>query len=285
MPIVRNYSRYKANTILYPSLSAFYEDQLREGIQVLPFGDSVLEILVEDRKSDTTLVLFHAAVDPNQTTLPIFIGHQLTAELEANLVFVSEPSLQFGASIGWYTGDPNRNLQEELVKVLNHIQVGLTTAEHLMFYGSSAGGFASLFYSHFFPNSLAIVANPQTNIAKYHPEHTQRFLERVWGTTEIGNVTARTEVCSLYEESFPNYVGYLQNLDDDLHIVEHCRPWADVTRKFHERRKFMIEDWGEGHAPPNFFLLQGILEYAVSLHGDWATFLDDESFSEEPTVG
>lgn len=284
MPIVRNYSRYKANTILYPSLSAFYEDQLREGIQVLPFGDSVLEILVEDRKSDTTLVLFHAAVDPNQTTLPIFIGHQLTAELEANLVFVSEPSLQFGASIGWYTGDPDTNLQMELVKVLSHVQKGLNTSNHLLFYGSSAGGFASLYYSHCFPNSLAIVANPQTNIAKYHSAHVQKFLKRVWKTTEITNVTAQTEVCSLYEESFPNYVGYLQNADDDLHISEHCRPWAEATRQFSERRKFMIENWGEGHAPPNFFLLKGILEYAVSLHGNWSTFLNDESFVAEPII-
>lgn len=251
---------------------------------MLPFGDSVLEILVEDRKSDTTLVLFHAAVDPTQTTLPVFIGHQLTAEIEANLIFISEPSLQLGASIGWFTGDPGRNLQEELVKVLGHIQGGLSNAKHLIFYGSSAGGFASLYYSHHFPNSLAIVANPQTDIAKYHTEHVTRFLELVWGTSNINDVKATTEVCTLYEGSFPNYVGYLQNLDDYLHISEHCHPWAKATRRFSERRKFMIEDWGNGHAPPNFFLLQGILEYAVSLHGDWDTFLLDESFIAEPTL-
>src|SRR5699024_4019754 len=190
MPLVRNYSRYKGNTILHESLDSFLETKLIQGIQVIPFGDSALEVLVQDRRAETTLVLFHAAVDPRKTSLPVFIGHQLTEELDANLVFVSEPSLELGVSISWFTGDPTRDLQHDLVKVIDHIQSCLKKAKHLMFYGSSAGGFASLYYSHQFPNSLAIVANPQTDIVKYHPEHVSKFLERVWHTDDIREVYA-----------------------------------------------------------------------------------------------
>ena len=283
MPLVRNYSRYKGNTVLHESLDSFLKTKLIQGIQVIPFGDSVLEVLVQDRRAKTTLVLFHAAVDPRKTSLPVFIGHQLTEELDANLVFMSEPSLELGASIGWFTGDPSRDLQHDLVKVLGHIQSGLKKAKYLMFYGSSAGGFASLYYSHQFPNSLAIVANPQTDIVKYHPEHVTKFLERVWKTDDIQEVSAQTEVCSLYGESFPNFVGYLQNSDDELHIQEHCLPWAEVTQQFEDRRAFLIDYWGEDHAPPNFFLLQGILQYAATLDGNWHEFLKDESFSSTPT--
>lgn len=282
MPIVRNYSRYKGNTVLHSSLEDFYREQLVEGIQVIPFGNSILEILVQNRHSATTLVIFHAAVDPKKTSLPVFIGHQLTAELDANLVFVSEPALERGVSIGWFTGSPDQILQSELVNVLAHIQCGLEKAEHLIFYGSSAGGFASLYYSHHFTDSLAIVANPQTDILKYHSAHVNRFLERVWDTDDIRGVPAQTEVCSLYENSFPNYVGYLQNSKDILHIREHCLPWAEVTENFEDRRGFLIDNWGKGHTPPNFFLLQGVLQYAASLNGDWKAFLDDESFSTNP---
>ena len=282
MPIVRNYSRYSGNTVLFENLSDFYSTKFREGIQVVPFGNSHLEILVQDRKAATTLVLFHAAVNPKQTSLPVFIGKQLTTDLNANLVFVSEPALALGASIGWYTGTPEMELQQELVKILGHIQRGLRKAKHLMFYGSSAGGFASLYYAHHFPGSLAIVANPQTNISKYHPEHVSNFLQRVWETDDISTVSAQTEVCSIYADTFPNYVGYLQNSDDDLHVQEHCIPWESATREFEDRRAFLIDNWGEGHAPPNFFLLQGILNYAASVNGDWPGFLKDESFSPRP---
>ena len=282
MPIVRNYSRYSGNTVLFESLSDFYGSKFREGIQVIPFGNSHLEILVQDRKAATTLVLFHAAVNPKQTSLPVFIGKQLTTDLNANLVFVSEPALALGASIGWYTGTPEMELQQELVEILGHIQRGLRKAKHLMFYGSSAGGFAALYYSHHFPNSLAIVANPQTDIAKYHPEHVSNFLKRVWATDDMDTVPAQTEVLSMYTERFPNYVGYLQNSDDELHIHEHCKPWIAATQEFKDRRAFLIDDWGEGHAPPHFFLLQGILQYATTINGNWAEFLSDESFSATP---
>lgn len=249
---------------------------------MIPFGNSILEILVQNRRAATTLVMFHAAVDPKKTSLPVFIGHQLTAELDANLIFVSEPALELGASIGWFTGDAVRDLQSELVKVLKHIQAGLPVAKHLMFYGSSAGGFASLYYSHCFAGSLAIVANPQTDISKFHPEHVGRFLDRVWKTGDIRSIPAQTEVRSLYKKSFPNHVAYLQNSNDVLHVQEHCLPWAEVTKKFEDRRGFLTGDWGPGHAPPNFFLLQGVLQYATSLNGDWDAFLDDESFSTSP---
>lgn len=282
MPIVRNYSRYKANTVIYPNLSAFFKDNLHEGIQVLPFGDSVLELLVQDRNSTTTLVLFHAAVDPKKTSLPVFIGHQLTEALNANLVFVSEPALDLGASIGWYAGSPSEDLQVQLVQVLSHIQGKLKKAKHLMFYGSSAGGFASLYYSHQFQDSLAIVANPQTDIAEFYPEHVESFLKRVWSEDDITKVSAQTEVNSLYKENFPNYVGYLQNANDDLHIEKHCKPWSEATKDNPEKRRFLIDDWGEGHAPPNFFLLQGILQFAASVEGDWEEFLNDDSFTTVP---
>ncbi|MGO3077941.1 hypothetical protein [Corynebacterium casei] len=278
MPIVRNYSRYNAQTVLYPTEDSFFTQQIKPGIQVIPYGNSVLEVLVEDRGAKTTLVLFHAAVNPKQTTLPVFIGHQLTSDIKANLIFVSEPSLDLGASIGWFCGDPTRDLQSKLKSILKHIQESLKTSHNLVFYGSSAGGFASLYYSHHFKHSLAVVANPQTDISKYHIEHVDQFLNRAWGTSNIEDVTATTEVCSMYSKSFPNYVAYLQNCNDDLHISEHCLPWEAATEKFSDRRRFITDNWGQGHAPPNFFLLKGILEYAVSLDGNWPGFLEDESF-------
>ena len=89
-------------------------------------------------------------------------------------MFVSDPMLERGCGIGWFTGDNDCKFQAKLVAILQKVQKDLD-ASNLIFYGSSAGGFAALYYSHQFPNSLAVVSNPQTNIAEYHEAAVKQY--------------------------------------------------------------------------------------------------------------
>ena len=283
MPFVRNYRRYRTDTVLHRSLDDFCHAALTPGIQVIGYEDALLELMVVDRQAATTIVVFHAAADPATTSLPLFVGQQLTENLDANLIFVSDPMLGRSTAIGWFTGSPSLPLQDDLVRAISHIQDGLGNAENLIFYGSSAGAFAALYYSHRFPGSLAIVANPQTTIAGYYPGHVKAFLDSSWAGAPIEDIPAVTDITPLYAESFPNHVAYLQCSDDELHLTQHCRPWKDATADHAARRRFLVGDWGPGHAPPPFYLLQGILEFAVSLGGHWDVLLADDMFSDNIT--
>lgn len=280
MVFVRNYHRYNTPSVLHESLAEFYDSPITPGIQIIPCGEHLLELMISDRSAATTIVIFHAAARVD-TDLPLFVGQQLTNDLEANIIFVSDPLLGRDNPIGWFTGSPDFALQDELVKLIEHIQTGLGHANNLCFYGPSAGGFAALYYSHHFPGSLAISANPQTNIRDYQANKVKEFLDSSWAGASISEVPATTNLLPLYTETFPNHVAYLQCVNDTLHLEKHARPWAKATERNADRRAFIVDDWGAGHAPPPPFLLRGILEYAVALEGDWSTLLADELFTPE----
>ena len=278
MTFVRNYSRYSANVVLHRNFDAFLDEPVRSGINVIDCGQTLLELHIQDRNAATTLVVFHAAADLSQTSLPLFTGERLTEGSEANIVFVSDPMLERGCGIGWFTGDNDCKFQAKLVAILQKVQKDLD-ASNLIFYGSSAGGFAALYYSHQFPNSLAVVSNPQTNIAEYHEAAVKQYAQRVWKSDDISNALATTDLVPLYAKSFPNYVAYLTNEKDEFHNSHHLAPWAQATEDSAERRRFLVGDWGDGHASPPLYVLKGVIDFAIAVNGEWEEFFADDEFS------
>lgn len=280
MPIHRNYSRYDAETTIYKSLEEFLSSTLQNDVSSIQYGTSFLDLLVVDRHAATTIVVFHAAVDPAKTSLPVFIGMGMVEHVDANIVFISEPALDLGVPIGWYAGDESRPLQKDLSDVIRHIQNNLPAAEHLAFFGASAGGFAALYYSNQFPESLAVVANPQTNILKYHPGPVEKYKEVCWSGKDLPPEKVSYDLVELYAGRFDNFVVYLQNKDDDLHVSDHFSPWSKATKQFQDRWRVLIGDWGEGHAPVPAPLLTGILGFAAEVNGDWTLLLEDEVLND-----
>lgn len=83
------------------------------------------------------------------------MGKGVTAGLPANRIFISDPSLRKSKdfNIGWYAGSKQQpDLQEILADVIRRI-VRETGGYNVVFFGSSAGGYASLALSRFFPTS------------------------------------------------------------------------------------------------------------------------------------
>lgn len=280
MAIIRNYSRYADRTVTYSNLEEFLNSEVLAGINAIPYGHELLELRIVDNKASTTVVLFHAAINPGSTTLPVFIGAQLTTDLEANLIFVSEPALDMGVPIGWFAGDHTRTLQPDLTRAFRHIHEGLSESRNLIFFGASAGGFAALYYSHQFPGSLAVVSNPQTNIEKYQPEHVNIYRERCWHRAELRATGITFDLVPLYADSFPNFVVYLQNRDDTLHMESHFTSWRKAAAHAPDHWRAMIGEWGPGHAPAPIYLLMGVIGFAVEVDGDWAQLFNDEMFSK-----
>lgn len=275
MAFHRNYARYGAGTTFFDSLEEFSSAPLAPEVSAIRYGEGLLEILVENNHAPTTIVMFHAAIDPAQTSLPVFIGRNLTSETEANVIFVSDPSLELGAPIGWFSGDRVRNLQTDLLAVLRHALSELDTKQTVLF-GMSAGGFAALYYSMQFDNSLAIVCNPQTNILKYHPAGVSKYIERCWGDEKTLRNSITWDLVDTYGKAIRNYVLYLQNDDDVFHKENHLEPWRSAVPESQNRFKVHIDNWGEGHAPMPAVFLQAILNAATQCDGAWdELFLDD----------
>ena len=117
----RDPQRYKKDLYSYPSIGSFRSTELRNGVHSISYTDGYLDLMVEDRNAETTIVFFHGAIPMKKITMPVFSGSSVAADLNANLIFVSDPGLERGTNLAWYAGDAGRNLQEDLPEVLNHV--------------------------------------------------------------------------------------------------------------------------------------------------------------------
>lgn len=142
-----------AEVALYADLGKFLSaDEVPAGQIEIQYQGLPLEILNLPAESDTTLVCLHGAAEKD-VRLPWFLGKGVTAGLPVNRIFISDPSLRKSKdfNIGWYAGSKQQpDLQEILADVIRRI-VRETGGYNVVFFGSSAGGYASLALSRFFP--------------------------------------------------------------------------------------------------------------------------------------
>lgn len=277
---MRDYSRYadvSGNELhKYSSIDHFCASQLEEGINSISFGFAPIDLLLQRRNAENLIIVFHAAVNTEQTTAPMFVGTTITENLDSSILYVSEPCLDWGVPIGWYAGDRLRDVQTGLVQIFESIITKLG-AHNVIFYGLSAGGFASLYYSHKFAGSLSICVNPQTNIQRYFPRQVAKYIDKCWGDKDAVNAT--TDLVSEYDKSFENYVLYVQNVRDEHHVTNHFEPWLRKHGRSEAKRwARLIGDWGCGHQAPPPPLQSAVLEFALSFEGDWPSLVSSEEF-------
>lgn len=261
----------------YASVTDFLEaSTVRAGISTIHSGGLPIDLLVSPGTSDTTIFFFHGAIE-RRFTLPVLSGLGISGGLEANRVFISDPSLALddGLLLAWYAGNYRQpNLQQNLVQIFEKIATSLR-AKRMVFFGGSGGGFASLFFASHFQNSLALVFNPQTNIAKYNKRAVQEFTEKAFqvDTRHADPVSQLpsnviSDLCELYKTPLDSKIAYLQNLNDRSHIESHLLPFS---KKIHTDNELLLikEPWQNGHSPPPKSLLTQVLNLAVSSE-DWS---------------
>lgn len=284
MPLKRNYARYAptsgGNVYLYRDLEEFINCEPLTGISSISYGVGTLDLQLIRRETPNLVVVFHAAADPATSTLPIFVGQSITHDLEASILYLSDPSLDFGIPIGWFAGDKSRNLQRDLRRLIRHVALS-TGARNIIFQGSSAGGFAALHYSHELPGSLAIAINPQTNISAYHADKVAQYFNTCWNGHPPQPTQAITDLLELYGDSFSNNALFLQNRGDQFHIENHYRPWASLFEDLYAEKWCTLQgDWGNGHAAPPPDLQELVLKFALTFDGDWSSLMKEEDFED-----
>ena len=259
--------RYKQEIFSHSSLDSFGSTGLQNGIHSISYGDGLLDLMIEDRNAETTIIFFHAAVPFRKATLPVFSGLSVSADLDANLVLVSDPGLENGTNLTWYAGDSERNLQHDLTNVLNQVLKNFARHKYTITYGNSGGGFASLIYAAKLPNCTAMAVNPQTEIGNYHPKAVERFTDTCWNGLPLDAVPITTNVADIYEIPCSTRVVYIQAMGDE-HVSDHMQPFFE---RVHPENQVGIRFlWnGVGHQAPHKKLVTAMLEDVISSRGDW----------------
>lgn len=218
---------------------------------------------------------------------PFFLGRSMSKSLEANLLFISDPTFAYDEQIklGWYLGTRKSNAQRATNYLIECVR-DLLQADFIIFFGGSGGGFASLYHSAHFPGSLACIWNPQINILKYHHSIVEETTRLAFGCNknELDKFVS-TDVTSFYTESKPlNKVLLWQNFTDH-HVTDHLNPFLEargIPLKDKCCSEWLTDDFFlhlnnvcKNHTPPpKEFILK--LLYKISLEPG---YLSNEEYS------
>lgn len=229
-----------------------------------PSGIEPLEILMDKTtvpvrfrhhpNSRILLISFHGAVNRETRVPPVFAPFLPGLGTSVAQLSVSDPSMLLPGSFGmsWYSGHEGFNAQEILPKLFQQIaEAG--GYERVVFFGSSGGGFASLFYSSLMPGSVAIAQVPQTNMHQYYAGHILRYREGCWpslGSNEELADKICTDLCAWYSQPRPNTVIYLQSAGDHFHTRTQFAPFLDAISRVKQSRFIAHSSyWGRpGHS-------------------------------------
>ena len=284
----RDLTRFADPVHEYRDLAEFLSASVPAGVLTVDYHGAPLDILNRSRGAATTVVVFHTALSPQMTTVPVFSGLEITAGLDTNLVCVSDPSLSRDDTLklAWFAGNQDQPLQRDLPTILRHI-LASQGAEHVVFFGASGGGFAALYYSHFFPGSLALPMNPQIIVKDYDDDAALAYATACFGAATLEQARAvladrvTGDVRHLYRGGFTNTVGYVQNLMDTHHLYRQLAHFLGAVPTS-PRMNLLVEDWGRGHIPPPRELTRTVLRSVVDAEGDWTGALARLGFESAP---
>lgn len=149
--------------------------------------------------------------------------------IERKGLVLSDPTLNLSGTMGiaWMQGTLKNFYLEKYAEVIKCLSMKIGVIEDkTMFYGSSAGGFASLMFLTYFPSSFAVVNNPQTNIFNFEEKHVRKLLDVSFNSMSTNqaksSLRSRFSVSDAYRDFniIPRFI-YVQNTSDIDHYKNH----------------------------------------------------------------
>lgn len=221
----------------------------------ISISDHIVPVkILWNEKCENLLISFHGAVDRKTRIPPVF--SPIIANLGADVaqLSVSDPLMLRLGSYGmtWYAGSEDFPAQFIFEDLFNKI-IEIGTFKRIIFFGSSGGGFASLYYSSIVPRSVAIAGSPQTSMHRYYSGHIQRYIEGCWpslANQEELSGKICTDLCHWYSTERPNTVIYLQSPGDHFHTRTQLAPFLSAISQVPSARFIVNSDyWGRlGHS-------------------------------------
>ncbi|MGM7680231.1 hypothetical protein [Microbacterium sp. A94] len=252
-----------------------------------------LEAFGLNQGSDVLIVSLHGATDRKKYSLPRFERFATLKETEYSSLYFSDPTLGLSRDLelGWYTGWRGINVHYWLAEWANRVASAFGCSK-IVFCGSSGGGFASLQASSYLPGSIAVPFNPQTSVNMYlvdgERDHAQRryyqyvypeLIPGGWAGRDPGKdwtetLSGLTSAVRKYETPLANYVFYVQNKNDYIHVRDHKTPFIEcvssVNSESHLKSHFYFDEYDgpAGHIVPDRPLYLNSIARALRWHQD-----------------
>lgn len=265
---VRETSKYtKLGYSEFSSIEDLTAVPLASGLNSMLLDGKWFDFYYEHRDAPVTLVAFSAAMPARLRTFPIFSGRNLLKDLDVNLLTFYDPACGNEESLPtfWHLGTKQVESTRFIPRIIDHA-LSSSPGAKLIFFGSSAGGFAALNYSSHFENSVAFVMNPRVNILNA-PKRFGKYVEVAFPGEDKVHVARSLPYnqAKNYELPKGNRVVYLQNMQDKDYRLHHYNHFLKAVGG-REDVEFVTGRWGEGHVVPPRGLYMGLLQKVVEGH-------------------
>lgn len=255
---------------VYESFESFELGAIAQGLTSIKTNNRWFDFIYEDRGANVTLVSFSAAASARTETYPNFSGRGVALALDVNWLAFSDAASGSAESLPtfWHLGTRRVESRKFIPAVVRKV-LKQDDAECLLFFGSSAGGFAALNYGSQFQGSASFVMNPRVNLLS-QPNRFDKYSGVAFSGIDPERLVRSLpfDMAKHYSTPRSNSVFYLQNMQDVTYTTHHYRPFAAAVRG-KPSIQFITGDWGVGHVVPPREVYMGPLASLVSSAPDW----------------
>ncbi|MEV8144220.1 hypothetical protein [Specibacter sp. NPDC078709] len=261
MQRVRNLSRWNVDCFDYESPELFFGMRTTSGAHAIQYNGQILDLLVKDRGSSTTLVVFSGALSSKAKHTPAFGGRALAEDTGVNLIAVADPSMNMGEiTVAWYLGNSHTGpLRSVLSDLIRHVVVSLGGTRTIMF-GGSGGGFAAAHLAHDFPDSIALICNPRLSLERWSERPLRKYFNNCHNRLFSGQLTdddrqflapyGPIEISALKDGPFNHDLLIYHNLLDPWFLNLQLFPFLEATPEDSRLKlQFSMDKLGHGGIP------------------------------------
>jgi Heparinase II/III-like protein/Heparinase II/III N-terminus len=297
--VFRSDTRWGRSVLEWPSLDALLATaEVQSGVHSVPIGEFAgkqinYDFFLTARPGTVLLCHFHGNAPREGNELPVFTGLGVTSSIATSMFVPSDPVLALDASLSlaWHFGCEGIQLQAITIRIVQKLQT-LLQAPRVVAWGGSGGGFAAIRVAKDVPNAIALVWNPQTDIAKYVPEPVARYRSIAFpriaaaGTFPSDGEQFPSLCTEAFRAGYQGRILYLQERTDSHHVDAHLKPFlesfcakplsnitnsAKLTCFVTDQLFLHIGHWADGHIPPSKSVLTNLLgllsDVTMSLEG------------------
>lgn len=238
------------------SFSSEYDDALC----IVYEGDEYYFHLKYNEAFSKLICFSNGAIDPSKKKPPLYQRNSWRNDFKASCLFIDDPTLHnANLKIGWGQGREDNFALEKIAVILTRFLKKLNYSEEkTTFYGSSAGGYMSMYLGTLIKGTKVIVNNPQTNVLNYIENSVNQMLDIVYSGLSkeevINKYLYRLSITHAFKHHnyLPNIL-YLQNLASAIDMKDHVKPFKDnlstIDNAENKVEYYFYKHPKEGHSP------------------------------------
>ncbi|MFJ8421700.1 glycosyl transferase family 2 [Bacillus wiedmannii] len=215
-------------------------------ILTVNWNNTKYEFFINLKPNASNLLVFGSgAYNPQKMKPPVFQRHSWIDHFEDSTIFYNDPTLYLGPmNLGWGHGTTDKFYLEDIADIIQIVMDKISIkSQHVLFYGSSGGGFMSLALGGFIKGAKVLVNNPQTVVSNYYESHVNRLFKFSHPQLSKGEILKkfpeRLNILELYKKL--NHVPdiyYLQNIACGHDMKNHVTPFISGLKSLSETTNF-----------------------------------------------